>query len=145
MFLLKNVTKASINDLDAILHIDIDVIGDDSRRDYIKHTIDKGRCIIVKENNSILGFLTYDTNFFGCTFLSLIIVSPAKRRRGYASSLIAYMLSHSPTQKIFSSTNKSNKSMQKVFNANGFIRSGMIENLDEGDPEIIFHTKKLRV
>ncbi|HDR4420734.1 TPA: GNAT family N-acetyltransferase [Bacillus cereus] len=142
---MKNVTKASINDLDAILHIDIDVIGNDSRRDYINKTINEGRCIIVKEDNSISGFLTYDTNFFDCTFLSLIIVSPTRRRRGYASSLLSYMLSHSPTQKIFSSTNKSNESMQKVFHSNGFIRSGMIENLDEGDPEIIFYTKKLRV
>ncbi|PGO33147.1 GNAT family N-acetyltransferase [Bacillus cereus] len=122
----------------------MDVIGDDSRRDYIKYTIGEGRCIIVKEDNSISGFLTYDTNFFGCTFLSLIIVSPAKRRQGYASSLISYMLTHSPTQKIFSSTNKSNESMQTVFNANGFVRSGIVENLDEGDPEIIFYTKKLR-
>ncbi|OUB54803.1 hypothetical protein CN602_27890 [Bacillus cereus] len=81
---MKNVTKASIKDLDAILHIDIDVIGDDSRRGYIKHTIDEGKCIIVKENNSISGFLTYDTNFFGCTFLSLTIISPTKRRRGEA-------------------------------------------------------------
>lgn len=31
--------------------------------------------------------------------------------------------------------------MQKVFNSNGFIRSGIVENLDEGDPEIIFYTK----
>jgi RimJ/RimL family protein N-acetyltransferase len=54
------------------------------------------------------------------------------------------MLSHSPTQKIFSSTNESNESMQKVFSANGFVRSGIIKNLDEGDPEIIFHAKKLR-
>ncbi|PFU45470.1 GNAT family N-acetyltransferase [Bacillus cereus] len=133
-----------MDDLDSIVHLDIDVLGDDSRRDYIKHTIDEGRCIIVKEDNSISGFLTYDTNFFGCTFLSLIIVSPAKRRQGYASSLISYMLTHSPTQKIFSSTNESNESMQTVFNANGFVRSGIVENLDEGDPELIFHIKKLR-
>ncbi|ACK91201.1 hypothetical protein bcere0016_45940 [Bacillus cereus 95/8201] len=47
--------------------------------------------------------------------------------------------------RFFSSTNESNESMQKVFNANGFIRSGIIvENLDEDDPEIIFYTKKLR-
>ncbi|MCU5440364.1 hypothetical protein ABEW49_10895 [Bacillus anthracis] len=44
----------------------------------------------------------------------------------------------------FSSTNESNESMQKVFNTNGFIRSGIVENLDEDDPEIIFYTKKLR-
>ncbi|MGR5983053.1 hypothetical protein ACT7CN_17900 [Bacillus cereus] len=44
--------------------------------------------------------------------------------------------------RFFSSTNESNESMQKVFNANGFIRSGIVENLDEDDPEIIFYTKK---
>lgn len=71
---MRNVTKASNDDLDSILHIDIDVIGDDSRRNYIKHAIDEEKCIIVKEDNSILGFLTYDTNFFSYTFLSLIIV-----------------------------------------------------------------------
>ncbi|MBJ8104502.1 MULTISPECIES: N-acetyltransferase [Bacillus] len=141
---MENVTKASIDDLGSIVHIDMDVIGNDSRRNYIKHAIDAGNCIITKEDNSISGFLTYDTNFFDCTFLSLIIVSPVKRRRGHASSLISYMLRHSPTQKIFSSTNESNESMQKVFKANGFIRSGIIENLDEGDPELIFHAKKLR-
>ncbi|MFA2806525.1 GNAT family N-acetyltransferase [Bacillus mycoides] len=125
---MENIAKASIDDLDSIVHIDVNVIGDDSRRDYIKHAIDEGTCIIAKEDNSISGFLTYDTNFFGYTFLSLI----------------SYMLRHSPTQKIFSSTNKSNTNMQKVFKANGFMRSGMIENLDEGDPELIFHAKKLR-
>ncbi|QWG30145.1 GNAT family N-acetyltransferase [Bacillus mycoides] len=141
---MENVAKASIDDLDSIVHIDVAVIGDDSRRNYIKHAIDEEKCIIVKEDNSIFGFLTYDTNFFDCTFLSLIIVSPTKRRQGHASLLISYMLSHSPTQKIFSSTNESNESMQKVFSANGFIRSGIVENLDEGDPEIIFYIKKLR-
>ena len=141
---MENVAKASIDDLDSIVHIDIDVIGDDSRRNYIKYAIDEGNCIIAKEDNSISGFLTYDTNFFGYTFLSLIIVSPTKRRQGHASSLISYMLNNSPTQKIFSSTNESNTNMQKVFKANGFMHSGIIENLDEGDPELIFHIKKLR-
>ncbi|MBE5104689.1 GNAT family N-acetyltransferase [Bacillus thuringiensis] len=141
---MTNVEKASINDLNSIVHIDAAVIGDNSRRDYIKQAIEEERCIIVKEDNSISGFLTYDTNFFDCTFISLIIISPTKRRRGHASSLISYMLTHSPTHKIFSSTNESNESMQNVFRANGFIRSGIIENLDEGDPEFIFHIKKLR-
>jgi hypothetical protein len=32
--------------------------------------------------------------------------------------------------------------MQKVFHANGFIQSGIVENLDEGDPEIIYCNSK---
>jgi len=32
--------------------------------------------------------------------------------------------------------------MQKVFEANGFVQSGIIENLDEGNPEIIYFKTK---
>ncbi len=32
--------------------------------------------------------------------------------------------------------------MQHVFLANGFVQSGVIENLDEGDPEIIYFRSK---
>ena len=38
---MENVAKASIDDLDSIVHIDVAVIGDDSRRNYIKHAIDE--------------------------------------------------------------------------------------------------------
>ncbi len=32
--------------------------------------------------------------------------------------------------------------MQKIFDFNGFIESGIVENLDEGDPEIIYFKVK---
>ncbi|QHA92227.1 GNAT family N-acetyltransferase [Bacillus sp. N1-1] len=133
-----NVVKANITDLDKIVHVDSEVIGNTSRRNLIRNAIEMGCCIVVQETNNIAGFLTYDTNFFECSFISLIIVSPSKRRKGYASLLMEYMINNSPTAKVFSSTNCSNVRMQKVFEANGFIQSGNIENLDEGDPEIIY-------
>ncbi|MBN8209994.1 GNAT family N-acetyltransferase [Bacillus sp. NTK071] len=133
-----NVVKANITDLDNIVQIDSDVIGNTSRRVFIRNAIDMGRCIVVQEEKNIVGFLIYDTNFFDCSFISLVIVSPSKRRKGYASLLIEYMLNNAPTVKVFSSTNCTNVRMQKVFEANGFIQSGNIENLDEGDPEIIY-------
>ncbi len=135
---MDNVVKANMTDLDDIVHVDSKVIGNTSRRSFIKDSIERGHCIIVQEANHIVGFLTYDTNFFDCSFISLIMVSPSKRRKGYASILLEYMVNHSPTTKVFSSTNCSNVTMQKVFETNGFIQSGKIENLDEGDPEIIF-------
>jgi ribosomal protein S18 acetylase RimI-like enzyme len=42
------------------------------------------------------------------------------------------------TPKLFTSTNESNIIAQKTYEANGFVRTGYIENLDEGDPEIIY-------
>ncbi|WP_058308211.1 GNAT family N-acetyltransferase [Gracilibacillus massiliensis] len=139
---MKTVDRAKIDDLDKIVDIDTEVIGNSNRRDYIEHSIERGHCIIVKNNYDIVGFLIYDTNFFECAFITMVIISPSNRRNGCASLLIEYMVSSSPTTKVFSSTNRSNISMQRVFEMNGFIQSGIVENLDEGDPEIIYFKSK---
>ncbi|MED1602720.1 GNAT family N-acetyltransferase [Alkalihalophilus marmarensis] len=139
---MKIASIANMTDLDKIIYIDREVIGNNSRGEMIKKAIELEHCIIVKEEDAITGFLIYDTNFFGCSFILLIIISPSKRRKGYASKLIEYMMDHSPTQKVFSSTNRSNVNMQKVFKKNGFTESGIVENLDEGDPEIIYFRLK---
>ncbi len=102
---MKIVVKASIEDLIEIVKIDSEVIGSTSRRDYIGDSIKQGQCLIVKDKD-IAGFLIYDTYFFGYCFISLIIVSSSIRRKGYASVLIDYMMSISPTTKVFSSTTK---------------------------------------
>lgn len=130
---------AQLHNLDDIANIDEEVIGNNSRHEYIKKAIEDERCIVTYDENQIVGFLLFDTHFFDCSFISLIIVRPTERRKGYATALIEYFIGISSTRKIFSSTNKSNNRMQEVFKVNGFIESGFIENLDEGDPEIIYY------
>jgi ribosomal protein S18 acetylase RimI-like enzyme len=136
------VLKPKLEDVENIVAVDREVISNDIRRDYIKKAVEEDRCIVVKSENKIVGFLIFNTNFFDCSFISLIIVSPTARRKGYATSLMDYFVNISPTKKVFSSTNQSNKDMQKVFIANGFVQSGVVENLDEGDPEIIYFKSK---
>jgi ribosomal protein S18 acetylase RimI-like enzyme len=133
---------AQSNNIDDIAKIDEEVIGSNSRREYIRKAIEEERCIIAFNKNLIVGFLIFDTHFFDCSFISLIIVRPAERRKGYATSLIQYFIKISATKKVFSSTNKSNQRMQEVFKVNGFIESGFIENLDEDDPEVIYFRSK---
>jgi ribosomal protein S18 acetylase RimI-like enzyme len=133
---------AQPNNFDDIVKIDEEVIGSDSRREYIMKAVEKERCIVAIDQEHIVGFLIFNTDFFDCSFISLIIVRPTERRKGYASSLIEYFIKISPTKKIFSSTNKSNQRMQEVFKVNEFIQSGFIENLDEDDPEIIYFKSK---
>lgn len=139
---MKKVVEAQLNELDNLVKIDIEVIGSDSRRENIKNAIEEERCLIAKVENTIVGFLTFNAHFFDCAFISLIIVSPKERRKGYATSLMEYFVTNSPTKKTFSSTNQSNKKMQEVFLANGFVKSGIVENLDGGDPEIIYYKSK---
>ncbi|MBT2702661.1 GNAT family N-acetyltransferase [Chryseobacterium sp. ISL-80] len=109
-----NIVVAQLSDLPAIVQIDSEVIGNTSRRDLIENAIKQGRCILVKEKNEVAGFAIYDTNFFECTFISLVIVSPAKRRKGYASQLLHEMVRISPTKKVFSSTNRSRENANSI-------------------------------
>jgi hypothetical protein len=47
------------------------------------------------------------------------------------------------TEKLFTSTNRSNTPMQSLLARTKFSQSGIVHNLDDGDPEIIY-SKRLR-
>ncbi|QNO15867.1 GNAT family N-acetyltransferase [Alkalicella caledoniensis] len=139
---MNSLTQAQLKDLDKIVEIDKSVIGHNGRKDMLKKSIESESCLISMQENEIAGFLTYNTNFFGYSFIELVIVSPQERRKGHATALLQHFVKIASTEKIFSSTNQSNTRMQEVFERNGFTRSGIIENLDEGDPELIYFKLK---
>ena len=63
---------------------------------------------------------------------------PDFRRRGLATALMRAAELECQSGKLFTSTNQSNIPMQQLCDRLGFIKSGYIENLDEGDPELIY-------
>ena len=46
--------------------------------------------------------------------------------------------------KLFTSTNQSNTQMQALCETLGYVKSGWVDNLDEGDPEIIYFKRMSR-
>ncbi|MGG1632582.1 GNAT family N-acetyltransferase [Rossellomorea sp. NRS-1567] len=139
---MRIVGYALIDDLESLIQIDCQVIGNESRYDQIQEAILEKRCLVVREGETNAGFLIFNNHFFGNTFVCLIIVSPEERRKGNASLLLKHVEEISPSDKIFSSTNQSNEQMQKTFLANGYSQSGKIENLDPGDPEIVYYKQR---
>lgn len=130
--------KATISDLSMLSKIDGMVIGSEIRKPKIEQYILNEQCVVATINNEPVGFAYYDTTFFECCFIQLVIVNPNFRRLGIAGALIRYIEEHSPTPKLFTSTNESNTIMQQVCLSLGFVRSGIIENLDDGDPEWVY-------
>ncbi|MBT2290924.1 GNAT family N-acetyltransferase [Paenibacillus albidus] len=130
--------QATPADLSALVRIDSCVIGNDSRKSQLANYIRNNQCVLGSVHGEPAGFACYDTSFFGCCFIQLVIVSPDFRRQGVARALIQYIIDHCPTGKLFTSTNASNSAMQQVCFSMGFIPSGIIENLDEGDPEWVY-------
>jgi ribosomal protein S18 acetylase RimI-like enzyme len=137
------VEPATPNEYDAVRALDCEFTRLRDRVDALREWIAKGECLVARDNGEILGFAIANTSFFAQCFIVLLVVHGKHRRKGVASALIRSIEAHSPTPKIFTSTNQSNTAMQAVCDSLGFKRSGIIENLDDGDPEIVYF-KRLR-
>jgi GNAT superfamily N-acetyltransferase len=97
------------------------------------------RCLVARGDvGEIVGFAVANHSFFARCFIVLVVVQENHRRHGVASALIRAIETRCTTEKIFTSTNASNLAMQAVCDALEFVRSGVIWNLDDGDPEIVY-------
>ncbi|MDQ2305679.1 GNAT family N-acetyltransferase, partial [Pseudomonas aeruginosa] len=65
-------------------------------------------------------------------------VAPDCRRRGIASALLRQARDDCRGDRLFTSCNRSNLPMRRLLEREGFQPSGVIDNLDEGDPELVF-------
>lgn len=82
------------------------------------------------------GLLQHD--WFGHPFIELLVVHPGHRRRGIGRAMLCHLLATAGPGKVFASTNESNEPMRRLLESEGFTASGVIHNLDEGDPERVF-------
>lgn len=132
------IEKAGEDDTQAICTLDRMVSGSGERQDYLGDAVRAGECLAARDDGALAGFAVLNRSFYGYGFIGLLIVHPDHRRRGVATALVRRIESACPTEKLFTSTNASNTPMQRLCRSLGFAVSGHIDNLDEGDPEVVF-------
>jgi ribosomal protein S18 acetylase RimI-like enzyme len=133
-----NVRKATAKDLPAILEV-MKIGSTADHTDFIKQSVKAGQCQAALMDDKVVGFGILGTSLlFHKAFMELLIVHPGYRRQGVGTAIIRRLEKLCATKKFFTSTNQSNIPAQKTYESLGFTRSGYIENLDEGDPEIIY-------
>jgi ribosomal protein S18 acetylase RimI-like enzyme len=111
------------------------------RREEIAHALIDRSCYIAKQASSPVGYIIFSRSFFKHAFISLLAVHPAHRRQGIGSHLVRYVESLCHSEKLFTSTNQSNVSMQKLCENLGFLPCGHIEQLDDNDPELFYYKR----
>ena len=109
-----------------------------SRKTYLRDSIAGGHCCVALRSQRVAGFAIVDKSFFGYEFVALVVVHPEFRRDGVARDLLRNAIANCSTAKLFTSTNQSNVPAQSLFTSVGFEPSGIIHNLDVGDPELIY-------
>jgi len=134
------IRQAVLEDYEALCALDPVAATSWERRSRIRDWVMSSRCYVLPEKNGVLvayGVLTHD--FFDQAFIQIVMVSREYQRQGFGAAMVSQLKSIKRGSKLFSSTNLSNRPMQMLFAKLGFRISGCIDNLDDGDPEIIFY------
>lgn len=128
-------------DIDSIVELDPIARREPGRRTFIAQAVAAGQCwaaTATEDVSALVGYGVLDRSFFGHDFIPLIVVKRSARRRGVATAIMRTLELQCQGGKLFTSTNTSNIAMRQLLGRLGFIRSGQIENLDDGDPELVF-------
>ncbi len=131
------VRPATPEDIATICAVDPLAQHDPERAAFIARSVEAGQCHLMLATAPV-GYAILDYSFFGQGFVALLYVHPAYRRHGAGSQLMHYLTTVCRTPKLFTSTNLSNLAMQALLAAQGFQLSGVIHNLDENDPELVY-------
>jgi len=133
-----HIRLANIGDLEALIRLDTVAAHDDHRAAQIQGWIDDRFCHVLQVDGEPAAYGVLHYHFFGSGFIEMLMVGEKFRRHGLGLKLIAHLQSICDRPKLFTSTNRSNQAMQSLLKRAGFRESGHIDNLDEGDPELVF-------
>jgi ribosomal protein S18 acetylase RimI-like enzyme len=117
------------------------VIGPARAGPFIKAHLDQHHLIVAEAEGAVIGLCAYRTDWFQCTFVSLIAVAERYQRRGIARELMRTVEAVSPTPRVFSSVEETNGVAIQLHTALGFAPSGHIDNLPQGTRELLFYRR----
>jgi ribosomal protein S18 acetylase RimI-like enzyme len=134
------VRAGAPSDHRSLVQIDEYAVSHFDRVSAIADALAAGECLVAESDQETLGYVVLNYTFFGYGFIPVIVVAAVHRRHGVGLRLLSEARSRCTSRKLFTSANASNIAAQGLFVRAGFTRSGIIENLDEGDPELVYFT-----
>ena len=133
-----SVRPAVESDVEALCSLDLVARRASERREFIRREVASGNCCVAVENGAVIGYGVLNYAFYHNGCIDMLYVHAGHRRRGAGAALLRHMESLCRTPKLFTSTNLSNLPMQSLLAKAGYELTGVIHNLDEGDPEIVY-------
>jgi GNAT superfamily N-acetyltransferase len=133
------IRAASSDDVADLIATDPYAQIDAGRRAQIAEWVDAGHCFVAERDRRLVGYSVLNREFFDSFFIKLVAVAEAERRTGVGTAMLKHLIALLPPgEKLWTSTNQSNAPMRALLPRLGFVPSGKIDNLDGGDPELVF-------
>jgi GNAT superfamily N-acetyltransferase len=117
------------------------VLGPERAGPFVKDHLERHHLIVAESGGEVVGFIAYRTDWFQCTFVTLVVVGADYRRRGIARELFRAVEAVSPTPRLFSSTEETNAASIRMHGGLGFTPSGYVDNLPQGVRELLFYRR----
>jgi GNAT superfamily N-acetyltransferase len=133
-----NVRKAAITDAQSIKNIDTIVPLNPTRAEMIDTWLHKDIVLVAEIDERIIGYGVLNHEFFHQSQIDILMISKEHRGKGIGEAILLALEKYTDTSKMFVTTNISNHSMQKLLFRNGYKPCGYIDELDPGDPELVF-------
>jgi GNAT superfamily N-acetyltransferase len=133
-----SLRRALEGDVRALIAFDRIASESEAQSTLICRAVASGTCHVADLDGQIVAYGILNYNFYGHGWVDMLYTHAGHRRLGVGSTLLRHMEALCETPKLFTSTNLSNLPMQSLLSRAGFVLSGIIENLDEGDPEIVY-------
>jgi ribosomal protein S18 acetylase RimI-like enzyme len=138
---MADVWFASPEDVPGCVDLAEAVVGAQRSGPVVQAALDRQQLLVARANGRVVGMLAYRTDWFACTFVTVVSVKADQRRRGVARALFGALEAQSPGPRLFSSTPETNVVAIRMHRALGFVSSGHIDNLPQGYRELLFYKR----
>jgi GNAT superfamily N-acetyltransferase len=140
-----SLRKATNNDKAIVVDFDYRLDKDEhikhNREEKITKAISNDECFLILSDYREVGFVIFDYRFFDQGWIELIIIDEKYRGKGIGGKVFDLICEQCKTDKIFTSTNRSNARMQRALIKTDFSFAGEINGLDDGDPERFYYKR----
>lgn len=134
------IRRAAPDDWSHLIAVDARLAQPAEWHHKLHESIAAGACSLAFAGGTPLGYALLDYSFFGNGFVPTLFVAPQGRRVGVGTALMQHMAQACRTPTLWTSTNLSNVPMQRLLAKLAYTLSGVIHNLDPGDPELVYCT-----
>ena len=109
-----------------------------TRTNFIHRAVSTRSCFVALEEKVVVGYGVMDYSFLENGYISMLHVADEARRRGIGSGPVGSMVKACNSEKLFAIVPPSNEPMQGLLEGLEFQRSGVIEDIAGGEPQLIY-------